>query len=72
MKPARVVSPMPAEVARVEFAILPSGAVVTYHLNENTEDFRAALLAWATENGAAPAGRLDAYRLGSLLATVKR
>ena len=56
----------------MEFAILPSGAVVTYHLNENTESFRSALLAWATENGAAPAGRLDAYRLGSLLAKVKR
>jgi hypothetical protein len=63
---------MPPEVAAVEFAILPSGAVVTFSPGANTAAFRAALLDWCAENGAAPAGKIDAWRLGSLLAKVPR
>ena len=68
----RVPTPMPPEVARVEFSILPSGAVVTHAAHENTQAFRAALLGWANENGEAPEGKLDAYRLGRLLSRVPR
>ena len=68
----RVPTPMPPEVRNVEFAILPSGAVVTRELGANTEKFRGALLAWCLENGEAPEGKLDAYRLGRLLARVPR
>lgn len=69
---SRAPSPMPPEVAEVEFAILPSGAIVTYAPSANTEKFRAALLDWAAANGAAPRGKIDAWRLGSLLAKVPR
>jgi hypothetical protein len=68
----RVPTPMPAAVRAVDWAILPSGAVVTHALGENTEAFRASLLAWAIENGEAPDGKLDAYRLGRLLSRCPR
>jgi len=63
----RIPTPMPPEVSSVEFSILPSGAVVTQELGANTDKFRRALLAWCVENGEAPDGKLDAYRLGRLL-----
>lgn len=65
-------TPMPDLVRATEFYILPSGAIVTHELGANTQAFRDALLAWAIENGAAPAGKLDSWRLGSLLSRVRR
>ena len=52
--------------------VLDGGAVVTHALGANTETFRAALFTWAEANGATKDGRIHAWRLGSLLAKVRR